>query len=209
MDDQLPSLSLNRLTFQEQPGLGGTAHARRVERKNKRVDGRLNITLPWRESERTRKLPRLACLSTAALAASGSPRPHSLIGCCEESAAGLLCEPRMKWPDRARGRASGARGPLIGYKPVVPGGLCVQGSETRVLVLVLRCSRSEVVFQLETVPQSADSWSVLFLAVRGGVCPSEGQESLRVPPTALSACACDPREKAYLYHWVENMYRGY
>lgn len=54
----------------------------------------------------------------------------------------------MKWPDKAKGRASDARRPLIGHKRVVPGGWCVWGSETRGLALAKRCSPSEVRFPI-------------------------------------------------------------
>lgn len=102
MDVQLPSPRLNTLTFQEQPGLRGTAHARRVGRKNKRVDGRLNITLPWRENERTRRIPRLSSLCTAALAAPGRHRLLPSDWLLFRTRGGLLCEPRMRWPDRGQ-----------------------------------------------------------------------------------------------------------
>lgn len=124
---QLPSPGSTRSHFRS--SLGRAALRTRAE-----SGGKVNVLMedgtelyPEGKNRKNPKAPEALLAGYRLLGAPGGPAPYSLIGYCAERAAGLLCELRMKWSDRARGRANDSRGPLIGHKRVVPGGLCIWG----------------------------------------------------------------------------------
>lgn len=128
---QLPSPGSTRSHFRS--SLGRAALRTRAE-----SGGKVNVLMedgtelyPEGKNRKNPKAPEALLAGYRLLGAPEGPAPYSLIGYCAERAAGLLCELRMKWSDRARGRANDSRGPLIGHKRVVPGGLCIWGQRPR------------------------------------------------------------------------------